>query len=720
MSAANGGTILSERDAIEGGQTLAKLWIEKIKLQIEENKDWSDDATMAIAVYEASRTLEGRAYRKPTFNIFHSNIETLVPAVYNSTPVPDVRRRFGDKDAGARLSATICERALVSSLDGYDFDGAMKDAVRSACVTGQGQARVRYLPIHGPSFDVDGQQYDALVHEEVQAEPIRWNRYVQGPAQTWEQVPWIALLHDLTQDECARLMEPDGSDPEYQQKFADAKDRLLQLPFGSSGGTSEADRDRAKGVLQTIPVWEVWDKTSKSVLFVTEHDPYFPLTVKTDPLGLANFFPVPKPIQIIRRVSSMRPVCPHNVYADLIEEIEDVTRRIRSIIKDMRIRALSDPKLGRDLELLKDAGDGEVINANSTELFLNGQQLKNLIAWWPVEQDVAVLQQLMAHRESIKQIIYEVTGISDILRGATNPNETLGAQQIKATWGSQRVQELQQEIARFARDLLRLKAEVIFGKFQDETIRNMTLLPEEPDQEEIQKQIAAQVQQTQQAGGDPGQMDQQQSMMLQAALEQAQQQAEDQFGKALAFMRSQLRFFKVDVETDSTVRADLARDQQRMNEFLQGTATFGQAMAQIAQVLPALVPGMTKIYTAMVRRTMRLGKSIEDVLDNLEEAAEQAPQQQQGSDPQAAEQQAAQQQHEQEMQRSQQAHEQSMAQHDAMTQQTAIGQIQAKDQADANKHGRQVEMMKLRAALPPGGAMPNGFGGALGDLGVQP
>src|SRR5690606_18921301 len=28
------------------------------------------------------------------FNILHSNVETIVPAIYNSTPVPDVRRRF--------------------------------------------------------------------------------------------------------------------------------------------------------------------------------------------------------------------------------------------------------------------------------------------------------------------------------------------------------------------------------------------------------------------------------------------------------------------------------------------------------------------------------------------------------------------------------------------------------------------------------------------------
>ena len=44
------------------------------------------------------------------------------------------------------------------------------------------------------------------------------------------------------------------------------------------------------------------------------------------------------------------------------------------------------------------------------------------------------MRELVAHREVIKASIYEVTGISDIMRGQTVASETMGAQQLKSQW----------------------------------------------------------------------------------------------------------------------------------------------------------------------------------------------------------------------------------------------------------------------------------------------
>jgi hypothetical protein len=55
-----------------------------------------------------------------------SNIETLLPAIYNSTPSPDVRRRFGDRDPIAKSVSDIVERAISYSVDAYDFDAMMQ------------------------------------------------------------------------------------------------------------------------------------------------------------------------------------------------------------------------------------------------------------------------------------------------------------------------------------------------------------------------------------------------------------------------------------------------------------------------------------------------------------------------------------------------------------------------------------------------------------------
>ncbi len=93
-------------------------------------------------------------------------------------------------------------------------------------------------------------------------------------------------------------------------------------------------------------------------------------------------------------------------------------------------------------------------------MFADGSKLADHIMWYPIDVISAALEKLYLARDQIKNVIYETTGISDILRGLTDPNETLGAQQIKTQWGSLRVQRKQAEVARFARDLFRLKAEI--------------------------------------------------------------------------------------------------------------------------------------------------------------------------------------------------------------------------------------------------------------------
>ena len=76
-----------------------------------------------------------------------------------------------------------------------------------------------------------------------------------------------------------------------------------------------------------------------------------------------------------------------------------------------------------------------------------------------MDPTVKALQQLYVQRDAIKQTIYEVTGIADILRGASDPRETLGAQQIKQQWGSLRIQMLQKQVAEIAESVARQASE---------------------------------------------------------------------------------------------------------------------------------------------------------------------------------------------------------------------------------------------------------------------
>lgn len=724
-------SILSEQDAKDAGQTDAQIWIAKIEQALDDEDEWRKQARVAVAVYEATKEIGSLQsyYGKPIFNIFHSNVQTLEPAVYNSTPIPDVRRKFGDNDEVARLASQICERALAASLDAFNFDERMTADVRDAVTAGRGISRVRYVPYLRPSSeaigatDIDGTEFEAISHEEVMTEHVGWDTYVQGPARDWDRVPFIAFKHDLTKDEVERLLKANA-----KLKSEEVKTRLEALPFATTGLDRNRDDDEKawKGVLKTIPVWEVWDKDRREVLFVTDKDKTFPLCVLPDPLKVSGFFPVPQPIQQVRRVSSLIPLCPHNVYADLIAEIDDTTRRIQATVKDMRVRAISDPKLKQDIEQLADADDNDVISANAADIFSTSGQpdINKLVLWWPIQQDVEILKTLMEHRDDIKGIIYEVTGLSDVIRGESDRSQTATEVNTKATWGSQRIQKLQQEVARYAKDMFRIMAEVIFNKFQEQTIRNMTLLPETVDVEAISNSIAAQFQQQQPAnenatGASAGQQSppngaspvapvgqtapnpqlvaQQLQQAQQQAVAQARQQAEAKFKAALALMKSQFRFFRVDIETDSTIKANLVAMQEQTNNFVGMTSQFVQAATGLAQIAPPMLAPFIELYTKVAGRSFKLGKGADDILEKITEAAQQAVEQglitaQSGPSQQEQQAQAQQQAHEAAMQQRQQDHERAMQatkQIEAQTQQihdqTIAATTRAQQMADATR-----------------------------------
>jgi hypothetical protein len=82
-----------------------------------------------------------------------------------------------------------------------------------------------------------------------------------------------------------------------------------------------------------------------------------------------------------------------------------------------------------------------------------------------------------------------------------------------------------------------------------------------------------------------------------------------------------LVLYRFDIEIDSTIRADMQRNQEQWNNFLNGTAQFFTAMAPAIQAIPKMAPGLIRVFGAFVRR-QRLGKEAEDELDRMVEAAE--------------------------------------------------------------------------------------------------
>ncbi|WP_173989481.1 hypothetical protein [Agrobacterium salinitolerans] len=136
---------------------LGAKWIARVEAASKLEKDWLDDAQMATKAYtneEKAEATERTLGKRYDFNILFSNVETIVPAVINSSPVPDIRRRFNDPDPAARVVSDILERAISVQIDDSRLQVELEAAAQDAFLAGRGIVRIKF---HG---DVVGGEPD--------------------------------------------------------------------------------------------------------------------------------------------------------------------------------------------------------------------------------------------------------------------------------------------------------------------------------------------------------------------------------------------------------------------------------------------------------------------------------------------------------------------------------------------------------------------------------
>ena len=597
-------------DAGEDEAGLARLWLDSIALARKNEEAWRKAAGEARERYRGdSDNQKGKR-----FNILYANTQITLPAIYNSTPIPDVRRRFGDADPAGKVAAQVLERSLSYSFDAYDFGGNMRAAVFDSVLAGRGVLRVRYEP----SFEEteEEQQEEAeeyaeeatqpaaprLVFQKVCIEHVNWQDVIIGPGRKWEEVPWIGFEHRLTRDE-------------LEDRFGDLGATMPLDVITDDARARNSDPRDVPDVFKRGTVYEIWGKEEREVLFVAPSLPSKILNRVDDPLGLQDFWPMPRPIYDVVDSGSLVPIVPYSLYKDQAEELDHVTRRIDKLVEQCRYRGLRAADIA-EFESLARAKDGEFVAVDNAMQFAE-RGLDKAIWPVPIETLVSVIMQLMQHREALKATIYEITGLSDIVRGASVASETATAQQIKAQFGSIRIQDRQAEVQRMARDAVRLMAELIGEKFEPETLGLMTGIDLPQAQ---QKMIAQQAAMMAQQAGQPVPPEIEQVLTVPS------------WDDVLQVLRSDaMRGYRVDIETDSTVQADVARLKTNAAEFVQGFGGFIQAVGPAVQAGAMPMDVVADLLTAFARN-FKLGRQAEDALERMGKmAAQPAPQQDQGA-----------------------------------------------------------------------------------------
>ena len=575
----------------------ARYWNDQIRRARGFEETWRNRCYEIIDRYRDDNP--DRMMRDTRMNIFYSNVDTLKSALYFKTPRPKVRRRFRDNDPVGRTVATVLERGLQYQLDVYNFDMAVRRAIEDYLIVGRGVLRVTYepvvvegdpemipvrqqpisgigevapgqigdVPIGSAFVNAEGNQVDAgmvmqgpmgpyvlgepveyVGEQSIRCEYVHWEDFVMSPARGWPDVTWIGFRHLMTRQELVDYYGPKGE--------------MIPLSYRGDEGDAYEDNkqpDRAE-------IYEIWDKRSgKQIFIAADYDEL--LEEFDDPYNLDGFWPIPEPLYAVSTTDTTLPVPEILTYEDQLYELDLITQRIANLTEALKRRGVYDASF-QELQRLAGASDNEFVPVDNMAMLQAGGGLANVMQEAPLDNLIKALAQLYQSRQIVIQTIYEITGISDIMRGSSASRETATAQRIKGQFGAMRLVNRQRCIEMFLDQILELKAELMVENLEPELLSRITGVPVSPE--------------------------------------------------AVALMRDErLRSYRISIDTDESQAVDTAIEQQRRTEFLTATVQFLQAIGPMVSS-GAIGFEQAKQMLLFAARAFPGARDLEDTLEAIQ------------------------------------------------------------------------------------------------------
>lgn len=594
----------------------AKPWLDLIADATKCMQTYQDKCNSIDRLYADLDTLS-KVDGDREFQIFWANLEVLKPSTYSRPPVPVVVPRFKDRKPLPRKASEVLERSLISSFEADDIDATMTLIRDDMVVNARGVAWLRY----------EAEEVGGKLVEKVRKDHVERDDFLHDPARKWAEVEWVARRSWLTRKKGLK-------------RFGDA---FLEAEFKEQ----ETDKDGKYKGEKKAAVWELWHKGENVVVWVSPGMDEV-LDISDPFLTLEGFFPCPRPAYGTMKRRSLVPVPDFLYYRDQVEEINELTARISALAESLRLKGFYPSgvnEIGEAIEtVLKDMDNRQVLVGVSNFAAIGGQALKDSIVWLPVEAVAATVAQLVELRRQMIEDVYQITGISDIMRGSTEATETLGAQQLKSQYGSIRIRDRQKELVRLARDITRIEAEIMAENFQPQTLLDMSQIDDLPSMADIQQRIMAVdaklQQQVMQATQSPQgqQMLQQNPQQAEQMAQQAMQAAEAEkqqlqqtvtIDAVVQLLRDQhIRPFVLEIETDSTIQPDEDAAKQRATEFITAVGGYMSQAIPLVQSQPAIAPlagDMLKFVASQFRVGREIDGTIDEFVDKMKAIAAQPP-----------------------------------------------------------------------------------------------
>ena len=596
----------------------AKPWKKLIDGALRAYEDYQLRSTNIEKQYASLARLAGERVDRE-FSMFFANMQVVKPAVYARPPQPVVATRFNERKPVTRKAAEMLERGVIANFEKQDSHETLKLVRDDMVISGRGAL----WPILSEYETPEG------VHECVRWDWLHRRDFLNDPARCWAEVEWLARRSWL-------------SEKKGKKRF---KDRWKSIEY--QGKSSKNDDDRDDPNAGKAPVWEIWHKTLNLVAWYHPNSKEL-LDLRRPHLQLEGFFPCPRPAYDTVEPGTLLPVPDFLQYKDQLEEINELTARISGLSEALRMKGF----YSQGLEDVGDAVERALEDTSNTSVLvgvpstaIGNTSLKDSIVWLPVQEVAQTVMNLVGLRKQLIEDVYQISGISDIMRGDTAASETLGAQQLKSQYGSIRIRQRQEEMVRIANDALVITGEIMAENFSTQTLVSMSNMHDLPTDAQVAERAnqmivakRSQIIQQAQGAGQPVSPDALAKMDQTLAAEGAAMVQEVvTVEKVVRLLQSQrMRPFVLNVSTESTIQPDELAEKKARAEF---TQAFGVALQQFGPMLsnPATVSFAGEMIK-FVLQPYRVGRDMESAIDDMIENAQkqaQAGQEQQQPDPEA-------------------------------------------------------------------------------------
>jgi hypothetical protein len=504
-------------------------------------------------------------------NLFWSTMKVMLSMLYARPPKADVSRSFQDfEDDQARVAGNILQRLLNRGFDDdvSRWDDAVRQGIEDWLIVGLGQMWLRYEvktepyvipaqldPLTGMEL-VPEQEAERIVDEDAPVDYIYWEDFYWSPARTWNEVRWVARRVWMTKDQLV-------------ERFGEEIAKIV--PMGMQQRKDDVNNQSPKfDPWSKAEVFEIWCKENKKVYWYAKGADVI-LDVKDDPLQLDGFFPCPKPLAANLTSSNFMPRADYIFAQDQFNELDEINTRITWLTRAAKVVGVYDKSADGVQRMFQQGAENQLIPVDNWALFAEKGGIKGQVDWAPIDVVVNAINQLRQYRQDKVMQIYEVLGISDVMRGSSRASETATAQQIKAQFGSTRIQLMQFYIADWISQGLRIKAEIICKHWQPETIIKRSNIERTPDAPMAMNAVA---------------------------LLKDEEMAE----------------YRINVEADSMAALDWAAERDAAVQFMQGLGAFISQVAPMAQSVPQAAPVLLSLLQWSVSK-FRVSQQIEGVLD---------------------------------------------------------------------------------------------------------